>query len=68
MLQAIALQSAKIIGITKLAPQIFKNLPIIVLAIGTKFLDQMLPEMHFDMIVIQQRVIDIEEKDDPATV
>ena len=60
MFDAIALQSAKIIGVSELGAQDFEDFPIALRPVRANFGLQMVFEVGGDAIVIQQRVIYVE--------
>ena len=61
---AVALQCAKIIGVTEFTPQLFEEAPITLCPFAPDLLFQMTLEVRRNAIVIQQRVVDIEQKHD----
>src|SRR5215469_1029318 len=63
MLQAIALERAQIVGIAQLRPQVFEELPIAQRPLGADISMQVQLQIRGDVIVVEQRVIDVEEKD-----
>src|SRR5262245_29085163 len=63
MMQAIALQRAKIVGIAELEAQLLEELPVLVLPFFTDLLRQISLQVVGDAVVVDQRVVDVEEKD-----
>src|SRR5262245_19001838 len=63
VLRPVALQRAEVIGISELAPQLFKNLPIPVAGGGPVCLLEVLAQMGLHAIVVDERVVDIEQED-----
>ena len=61
---AVALQCAEIIGITEFTPQLFEEAPITLRPFAADLLFQMMLEVRRDAIIIQQRIVHIEQKHD----
>ena len=66
MFGPIALQSAKIIRISKLASELFENLPVFLRSLVPYFADEMALKIRCNAIVIQQRVVYIEQESDAS--
>src|SRR5947209_4240814 len=64
VLHPAALQCAKVIGIAKFAAQLLKDLPIPLLQLMPDLLLQVAAEIICDPIIVQQRVVHVEEKDE----
>ena len=58
------LQCTEIVRIAELLPQFFKNVPVKVAGFGPICLGQMGCQIDLDAIVIKERVVDIEKKDE----
>jgi hypothetical protein len=63
-MEAVALQGAEIVRIAELGAQLLEDSPVAVSAIGAKLTREMLAEILLHAIVVEQRVIAIEKKDD----
>src|SRR5262249_6952282 len=64
VLNPIALERPKIVGVSELAPQIFKNLPIAVARGAPVCLLEMFAQMPLHAIIVEERVVDVEQEDD----
>ena len=67
-LVAIALQRTEIIGVAKFVDQLLQDFPVSVARGGPVTLRQMFAEMGLNPIVVEQRVVDVEQKDDAGFV
>ena len=63
MLDAVPLQRAEIVGVPEFAPQLLEDLPVAPVALGSERLDQVTAQIVDDRVVVEQRVVDVEEKD-----
>jgi len=66
MFGPIALQSAKIIRIAKLASKLFENLPVCSRSRAAYFADEMAWQIRCNSIVIEQRVVYIEQENNAS--
>jgi Acetokinase family len=64
VLRPVALQRAKVIGISELAPQLFKDFPVSVARHRAVGLLEVLAQMGLHAIVVDQRVVHVEQEDD----
>jgi hypothetical protein len=62
--QTIALESAKIIRIAQLSADLLKEVPVMLLALRANLLLQMALEIGGDMVIIEQRIVDVKEEND----
>ena len=65
MLHPIALQRAQVVGVAQLAPQLFENRPVPLLPLASDLALEVAPEIGRDVIVVDQRVVDVDQEDDP---
>src|SRR5262245_16199471 len=63
-LDPIALQRAKIVGVSKLVSQLLEDLPVAVASGSTIFLLEVLPQMILHTIVVEQGIVDVEQEHD----
>ena len=63
LLSAVALEGADIIGVAELGPQLVEDRPIAVARGASVALLEMLAQILLDAVVVDQRVVDIEEED-----
>lgn len=61
--ETISLERAKIIRITQLAPQLLKKCPVALLALPPDLTLQMPHQIGHNMVIIEQGVINIKQKD-----
>src|SRR5689334_5256635 len=59
--RAIPLQRAKVIGVTKLPTQRLEDVPVSLLSVVPDFFLEMRAQIRGDGIVIEQRVVDVEQ-------
>ena len=64
LFQPESFQSAEVVRITELAPQLFENIPVKLAGIDPKCLGQIGGQISLDAVIIKERVVDIEEKDE----
>ena len=64
ILNAIPLQRAEIVRIAELDAQLLENRPVALLALRADLAREMTPEVVGDAIVVEQRVVHVEEKYD----
>jgi len=64
VLQAIALERAQIIRIAKLRADLLEEVPVMLLAFRANLLLQMALEVGGDAVIIEQRVVNVEEEDE----
>ena len=62
ILQAVALERAKIIRVAKLRAELLKKVPVMLLAFRADLLFQMTLEVGGYPVVIEQRVVDVKKK------
>ena len=60
---AIALQRTEVVGVAELAAQRFENGKVSLLTLGPERSRQMALEVGHDAVVVEQCVVDVEEKD-----
>ena len=63
MLDAVTLQRPEVIRIAQLGSQLFEDSPILFCAVRTDFAGEMMPKVRLDSVVIEQRVVHVEQKD-----
>jgi hypothetical protein len=61
---AIALQRAEVVDVTELGAELLEDRPVALGARSTEFALEMLPQVGDDPVVVEQRVVDIEQEDD----
>ncbi len=66
MLDAVTLQRAQVIAIPQRPEQVFENVPVPVARVGPEVALEMASEIFLDAVVVDQRVIQIDEEDDGA--
>ena len=64
ILRPVTLQRAEVIGVAELAPQLFENLPIAIAGGGAVGLFEVFAQMRLHPIVVDERVVDVEQEDD----
>jgi len=64
ILRPVALQSAEIIGVAELRTQFFEYRPVAFPALGAERLREVAAQVGSDPIIINERVIDIEQEHD----
>src|SRR5438270_1783791 len=62
VLDAVALERAEVIGVAKLGPELFEDLPVALLALAAEGGLQVAPQILLDPIVVEQGVIDVEQE------
>jgi hypothetical protein len=63
-LDPVALQGAEVVCITELGPKLLENFPVAPLALLTEPVGQVAPQIGDHRVVVEQRVVDVDEKDD----
>jgi len=63
-LQAVALERAEIICVAEFGADFFKKIPVVLLALRANLLLQMMLEVGSDTVVIEERIVHVEQKDD----
>ena len=63
-LDAVALQRAEVVGVAELAAKLLEDLPVAAFALAAERVAQMTPQILGDLVVVQQRVVDVQEVDD----
>src|SRR5262249_22290201 len=66
MFGPILLQGAKVIGVTQFGPQLLKNPPIFLRSVGTKLAGEMALQICCNFVVVQQRVVYVEQEDNTS--
>ena len=61
---AIALQRAEVVGVAELVPELLEQLPVPAAAVLADLRIEMRAQIGGDAIVVEQRVVDVEEEDD----
>ena len=64
MLDAVPLQRAEIVRVAELGPELLEDLPVALLTLGADRVDQMTAQILDHRVVVEQRVVDIHQKDD----
>ena len=63
---AIALQSAKVIRVPQFIPQLLKNAPVFLCSLGADFAGEVALQIFCDSVVVNQRVVYVEQEDDAS--
>ena len=63
-LDAVALQGAEVVGVAELGPQLLEDRPVVGAAVGADLGVEVPAQVLGDPIVVEQRVVDVEEEDD----
>src|SRR5215470_11738398 len=61
MLHAVALESAEVVGISELSAELLEYLPVLLLPPLTDFPGEVKFQVRSDPVVVDQRVVDVEE-------
>ena len=61
---AIALQRAEVVGVAELGAQLLEELPVVGAAVLADLGVEMRAQIGGDAVVVEQRVVDVEEEDD----
>jgi hypothetical protein len=64
VLEAVALERSQVIGVAQLPAQILEQSPVALLPLRADLLVQELLEVLGDPVVVEERVVDVEEEDD----
>ena len=56
-----ALEGAEVVGVTVLAPQLLEDGPVALLPFGAERVEQMALEVGDDRVVVEQRVVDVNQ-------
>src|SRR6185437_757727 len=64
ILDSVALKGAQVVGVAKLGPQALEDLPVTRLALGAEGLLEVAPKITFDPVVVEQSVVDVEQKNE----
>ena len=64
VLDPVALESAEVIGIAQLLPEVFEDRPVAFLPLFPERLREMVPQVSDNLIVVEQRVIDVKQEYD----
>jgi len=59
----VPLEGTKVVGVAELRPQLLEDLEIVVRAPGTDLAYQVALEVHNDTVVVEQRVVHVQEED-----
>src|SRR5262249_42886475 len=62
-LDAVPLQRAQVVGVSELGPQLLEELPVPPRALFAEVVDEMFLQIRRDRIVVEQRVVDVEQED-----
>src|SRR5262245_46702556 len=65
-LDAVALQRTEVVGVAQFRAKLLEDLPVAPLAVGPRRLQEMTPQIGDHRVVVEQRVVDVEQKDDVA--
>jgi len=63
--QPVALERSQVVGIAQLPAQRLEQRPVALLALGADLLVQELFQVLGDPVVVEERVVDVEEEDEP---
>jgi hypothetical protein len=63
-LDPVSLQRPKVVGVAELGPELFENFPVSPLALGTEPAGQVTPQIGDDRVVIEQRVVNVDEENE----
>ena len=66
MLDAVTLQGAQVIGVAEFLSQLLEDRPVALLRIGADLARQMAPQVVGYAVVVEQRVVDVEQEHDRA--
>ena len=66
MLQPVPLERAEVVGVAELRPQVLEDRPVTITIRLTEFPLQVAGQILRHPIVVQQRVVDVEQEDHPA--
>lgn len=67
-LEAVPLESSEVVGIAEFRPQLLKDLPISVGGVGADFSLESALEICGDAIIVDKRVVDVEEEYDVVSI
>jgi hypothetical protein len=62
--EAKPLQGAEVVRVSELGAELLKEFPILMLALLPEVLCQVLAQVLCDTIVVEERVVDVEQEDD----
>ena len=63
VLDPIALQGAEIVAVAQIGEELLEDRPVAVAASRPELAFEMAPEIGLDAVVVQERVVDIDEED-----
>src|SRR5438477_12742849 len=66
MSDPIPLQSAKVIRISQFTPQLLENAPVFLCSLGADFTGEVALQIFCDSVVVNQRVVYVEQEDDAS--
>ena len=66
VLDPVALQRAEVVGVAELLAQLLEDLPVALLPLVADLALEVAPHVGDDVVVVDQRVVDVEERDDTA--
>ena len=66
VLDAVALQRAEVVGVAELGAQRFEDRPVALLALGADLAREVALQVGGDAVVVEQRVVDVEQEHDAA--
>src|ERR1700742_1209334 len=66
VLDPIALEGAEVVPVTQFSEQILENFPVSVPAGGAELALQMDPDVPLDVVIVEERVVDVDQEDDPV--
>ena len=66
MLSAVTLQRAEVIGVAELGSELLKSPPILLRTLRADFIGEVPLQVCCNAVVVQERVVDVEQKDDAA--
>src|SRR3954451_15779467 len=64
MLHAISLKRTEVVRVSELVPKRLEDLPVLLLALVSQLAIHVPHQMRDDAIVVQQRVVDVKQRDD----
>ena len=66
VLRPVALERTQVVGVSELASEVFKNLPVPIAGGGPVCLLEVFAQMGLHAIVVDQRVVDVEQENNVA--
>src|SRR5207253_322771 len=66
VLDPVALQRAQVVGVAELGAEVLEDGPVACFGLGTDLAPEIAPQVRGDAVVVDERVVDVEEEDDGA--